>query len=60
MVGARILYDNVTMTGTFFNLEGKSKKVTFSENVFYQFRDGKISEVWSVIDTAALQLQLVE
>jgi predicted ester cyclase len=32
--------------------------VSFSENVFYEFRDGKIREVWSVIDKAAIESQL--
>jgi predicted ester cyclase len=34
------------------------KKVRFTENVFYQWRDGKIEQVWSVIDKAAVEAQL--
>ena len=30
----------------------------FCENVFYQFRDQKIWEIWSVIDKAAIETQL--
>jgi len=26
--------------------------------VFYEFRDGKIAEVWSVIDKAAIEAQI--
>jgi SnoaL-like polyketide cyclase len=32
--------------------------VIFAENVFYQFRSGRIEEVWSVIDKAAIEAQL--
>lgn len=32
--------------------------ITFSENVFYRFHDGRIGEVWSVIDRAAIERQL--
>ncbi|TCA72475.1 ester cyclase [Rhizobium leguminosarum] len=34
------------------------RRVAFSENVIYEFRDGKIVEVWSVIDKAAIESQL--
>jgi predicted ester cyclase len=34
------------------------RRVTFAENVFYRFRGGKIEEVWSVIDKAAIEAQL--
>jgi len=34
------------------------KRVSFTENVFYEFRDGRIEEVWSVIDKAAIASQL--
>ena len=44
--------------GTFLGLPVNGKKVSFSENVFYQFRDGKIENVWSVIDKAAIEAQL--
>jgi predicted ester cyclase len=30
----------------------------FCENVFYEFREGKIDNVWSVIDKAAIEAQL--
>jgi predicted ester cyclase len=32
--------------------------VQFAENVFYEFLDGKIESVWSVIDRAAIEAQL--
>jgi predicted ester cyclase len=34
------------------------RKVSFSENVFYEFRDERIWNVWSVIDKAAIESQL--
>jgi predicted ester cyclase len=33
-------------------------KISFAENVFYAFKDGRIGEVWSVIDKAAIEKQL--
>ncbi len=44
--------------GMFLGLQVGGKTVSFSENVFYEFRDGKIREVWSVIDKAAIESQL--
>ena len=34
------------------------KRVSFTENVFYEFREGKIYAVWSVIDKAAIEGQV--
>lgn len=42
----------------FLGLAVNGKRVSFTENVFYQFRDGKIAQVWSVIDKAAIEAQL--
>lgn len=56
-VAARLLF-NVTPKGSFFGLPINGRNVSFSENVFYQFRDGKISLVWSVIDKAAIEAQI--
>ncbi len=47
-----------TPKGTFLGLPVNGKTVSFAENVFYQFREGKIAEVWSVIDKAAIEAQL--
>ncbi|MFL9673996.1 ester cyclase [Pseudomonas marginalis] len=49
---------NVTPRGEFFGLAINGRKVAFSENVFYTFVDGKIAQVWSVIDKAAIERQL--
>ena len=49
---------NVTPRGEFFGLPINGRQVAFSENVFYTFVDGKIAQVWSVIDKAAIEQQL--
>ena len=47
-----------TPIGDFMGLPVNGRKVQFSENVFYRFQDGKIVEVWSVIDKAGIEAQL--
>jgi predicted ester cyclase len=47
-----------TPKGKFLGLPVNGKRVSFTENVFYQFRGGKIGQVWSVIDKAAIEAQL--
>lgn len=44
--------------GKFLGLEVNGRRVSFCENVFYRFREGRIVEVWSVIDKAAIEAQL--
>jgi predicted ester cyclase len=44
--------------GQFLGLSVNGKTVSFAENVFYAFRDGRIWQVWSVIDKAAIEAQL--
>ena len=56
-VASRIAF-NCTPKGRFLGLDVNGRKVSFSENVIYEFRDGKISQVWSIIDTAAIEAQL--
>jgi predicted ester cyclase len=34
------------------------RRVSFSENVFYEYKLGKIASVWSIIDKAAIEAQL--
>jgi predicted ester cyclase len=57
IVGSRLRF-KCTPKAEFFGLPVNGKKVTFIENVFYQFRDGKIELVWSVIDKGAIEAQL--
>ena len=56
-VACRLRFD-VTPKGSFLGLAVDGKNVTFCENAFYLFSDGKIREVWSVIDKAAIEAQL--
>jgi predicted ester cyclase len=49
---------NCTPKQTFLSLNVNGKKVSFAENVIYEFREEKIIEVWSVIDKAAVEAQL--
>jgi predicted ester cyclase len=56
-VACRLRFD-VTPQGDFLGLSVNGRRVTFCENVIYAFRDGKIQEVWSVIDKAAIEAQL--
>ncbi|TWB04070.1 ester cyclase [Bradyrhizobium stylosanthis] len=56
-IAARLKFD-CTPVGTFLGLAVNGRRVSFCENVFYEFRDGKIRQVWSVIDKAAIEAQL--
>ena len=44
--------------GEFLGLPVNGKRVSFAENVFYEFRRERIAQVWSVIDKAAIEAQL--
>ena len=56
-VAARLAFDCAPQ-GTFLGLDVNGRQVSFTENVFYRFQTGKITEVWSVIDKAAIEVQL--
>jgi predicted ester cyclase len=56
-VASRLRFD-CSPKGLFLGLAVNGRRVTFAENVFYRFRSGKIEEVWSVIDKAAIEAQL--
>ncbi|MGA7782647.1 MAG: ester cyclase [Paraburkholderia sp.] len=47
-----------TPESMFLGLHIDGRKVTFAENVFYEFNEGKIQQVWSVIDKGAIEAQL--
>jgi steroid delta-isomerase-like uncharacterized protein len=57
LVASRLLFD-CTPKGEFLGLPVNGKKISFSENVFYRFADGKIVEVWSLLDKQAVEAQL--
>ena len=56
-VASRLAFDCVPK-GMFLGLAVNGKRVAFTENVFYEFREGKIINVWSVIDKAGIERQL--
>jgi predicted ester cyclase len=56
-VASRLRFD-CTPKGEFLGLQVNGKRVTFAENVFYEFRGAKIAQVWSIIDKAAIEAQL--
>lgn len=58
LIASRLSFD-CTPVGTFLGLPVNGRKVQFTENVFYIYREDKIREVWSVIDKAAIEAQLV-
>ena len=49
---------NCTPKGMFLGLHVNGTRVSFTENVFYEFREGKIEDVWSIIDKAAVEAQI--
>ena len=52
------LHFHCTPRGKFLSLDVDGAKVSFAENVFYEFAQEKIIRVWSVIDKAAIEAQL--
>ncbi|PJG52892.1 ester cyclase [Bradyrhizobium forestalis] len=56
-IAARLKFD-CTPVGTFLGLPVNGRRVSFCENVFYEFGDDKIRQVWSVIDKATIEAQL--
>ena len=57
-VASRLQF-NCSPKAKFLGLHVNGKRISFTENVFYEFLDGKIANVWSVIDKAAIEAQLV-
>jgi predicted ester cyclase len=56
-IASRLRFD-CTPRGKFLGLHVNGKRVSFTENVFYEFRGKKVAQVWSVIDKAAIEAQL--
>jgi|AraplaMF_Col_mMF_1032025.scaffolds.fasta_scaffold00035_69 predicted ester cyclase len=56
-IAARLAFD-CSPKGMFLGLPVDGRRVSFTENVFYEFRGAKIARVWSVIDKAAIESQL--
>jgi predicted ester cyclase len=56
-IASRLRFD-CRPKGLFLGLPVNGRRVVFTENVFYQFLDERIVEVWSVVDKAAIEAQL--
>jgi predicted ester cyclase len=56
-IASRLRFD-CTPRGKFLGLHVNGKRVSFTENVFYEFRGEQIEKVWSVMDKAAIEAQL--
>ena len=56
-IASRLGFD-CTPRGKFLGLHVNGRRVFFTENVFYTCRRGKIEQVWSVIDKAAIEAQI--
>lgn len=56
-IASRLGFD-CTPKGNFLGLHVNGRRVSFTENVFYEFWGEKIAQVWSVIDKAAIEAQL--
>ncbi len=56
-VASRLHFD-CSPTGAFLGLAVNGRKISFTENVFYEYREERIWRVWSVIDKAAIEAQL--
>ena len=56
-VAARLAF-TCAPAGLFLGLPVNGRSVSFTENVFYRFQAGKISEVFSIVDRQAIEAQL--
>ena len=56
-IACRLAFD-CSPKGKFLGLDVNGKRVSFTENVFYEFQGEQIVQVWSVIDKAAIESQL--
>lgn len=57
LVASRLRFD-CTPKGVLFGLPVNGRRVSFTENVFYELDEGRIRHVWSVIDKAAIEAQI--
>jgi predicted ester cyclase len=57
LIAARLKFD-CSPKGSFLDLPVNGRTVSFTENVFYEFKAGLIKRVWSVIDKTAIEAQI--
>jgi steroid delta-isomerase-like uncharacterized protein len=55
-VACRLVFD-CTPQHEFLGFSANGERLSFAEHVFYQFRDGRIAAVWSLIDRPAIEAQ---
>ena len=56
-IASRLSFD-CRPKGAFLGLAVNGKRVSFAENVIYEFHDEKIIQVWSIIDKSAIEAQI--
>ncbi|RWF04814.1 ester cyclase [Mesorhizobium sp.] len=56
-IASRLAF-NCTPKEMFLGLPVNGRRVSFAENIIYEFRDKKIVQAWSVIDKVAIEAQL--
>ncbi len=56
-IAARLEFD-CSPKSMFLGLPINGRRISFAENVFYEFRDLQIVSVWSVIDKTGIEAQL--
>ena len=56
-IASRLSFD-CSPKGRFLGLPINGRRVSFAENVFYEYSEERIWQVWSVIDKAAIEAQL--
>ena len=56
-IAARLAFD-CTPKAMFLGIPVNGRKVSFTENVFYGFKNGKIEDVRSIIDKAAIEARI--
>lgn len=57
VVSCRLVFQ-CTPERRFLGFEPTGDRISFAEHVFYEFRNGRIVEVWSLIDREAIRRQL--
>ncbi len=56
-VACRIRFD-CTPTASFRGIPPTGRPISFVEHVFYRYEDGRIAQIWSLIDMEAIREQL--
>jgi predicted ester cyclase len=57
VVACRLWFD-CTPEHEFAGIEPTGRRASFAEHVFYRFREGRIEQVWSLVDLDALRQQM--